>query len=1634
MFIDVFNPLINTQPGQYTVRYNYTPIIGLQAPEVSRVIEVRDTKPPVITLEGETYVKLEVGETWTDPGYSAVDVGTGSIPVLSDELLIPNQMQLTVYTAAAGGDALLNLDQNGGIMALEPAATHPFDTGPGNRGSDFNNSGEMGSPQGDQFQVLLKGKFFAPVKGGYQLAIIDRDDRVSMWVDLDQDEIFELDGDKGYELVVAINQGGWQGFLLEPGVYDFAVTFREGSGGERFEVRYGMPRGTVPFQNQRIRPVAGKQLGLWATPRDASTVDTSQAGTYTITYSARDITGNLSTATRTVVVVDDASLPFIALKGDISITHELGAAFTDPGAKVTEGETEVEANLQASVVLDVTKLGVQTLTYEYTNATTVTRTVEVIDTTAPVPTLVEHPTYGGTDTVKLLAKQEWVDPGVTIADEDGTAWFVSSRDYIPNRLLHAGFNSGGSIDFNNNGSLLSMTPSLTRFFTHGPGNRGFDFTSDQDFQRAGIGITSNDNYRSYALGYFHARVDGDYTFNIDQSDDDVTVWIDIDGNGIFQDPNVERIVYDASQNIVPLFAGFYKIILGHREGGGGSRARVRIQTPENAGPSEALTTVKPTDPMQNGLWLTEGEGPIDTTFPGTHTITYYVMDQSGNLSTITRTVVVEPDPDAPILTLVGDAEIQHEQGTDYTDLGVTIKNAAGDDLDPTPLSTTITQGGQVVAEPDTSIAGEVTYLYEYDDGNKTAIPLTRTVTIADTIAPNLTLNGESSVTIPPGFPYLDPGVTFDDSADPHPEIFVIGDKIEFFYSGTLLDGMVSSWNFEEADGNEVLDLTGENHLTFTGTPLRVDTIHGRGLAFNSNGTAEAPHSDSLDLTEAVSISAWFKPTSAHAAWDKVLVKSRGTIYPYGFSFNDKNQFTFILSTDTGIFTAADVLPPLNEWTHALGTWDGTDAKIYINGALQQDSKAVPAPLHSNTENFAIGGRNHNTNRFRGHIDSVAVWNRALTEEEAKQLDQSFRVKILTEGEYQITYTATDDAGNSSQVSRTIIVKTDPTIPILHLVGEKEMNHEAGDAFEDPGATSTDSRDNPLDESQVTVEGSVDHAQLGTYVLTYNFTNDDGKNAVPIQRRVTVVDTSPPTITLVEGTEYRVDVGTPEFVDPGYTVTDNLDPTEELIVDVKLLSVSGKEPVAHWDFNQTQGTTLKELLNGLDGNLAGFTAPDEEIWVTGKYGNALKFNGVSSYIQIPNPTLLDLEKFTISVWINTDDYVRNMLIFEKARDNTVNSQFNLFVEDPHLIFRLNDGVGGFVDRKPFTEDLFEVDTWHHLAVTYDGSMQKIYVDGNLVDQFQQDITIPTDSTTGHAYIGALAPGAGYHFQGLIDDLKIYDEAVVEDQIKEIQKPTGIDTSKPTESPYIIEYTSTDSNGNTAIIQRKVIVSGDKNPPAITLHGDLEYHVETGMDYVDPGYIAIDPEDGNLTLLVTFGDSLDNLDTSTPGEYNITYDVMDLSFNKAEQKTRKVIVSTTDPLQLWKNTHYDGLSTEQQKDDADPDLDGIKNLLEYALGGDPKAFDRSSALPSTDTSGAKLTIQFLRVKPTTDSKIEYLVELSSNLNDPNSWSDATVTVNKATDQSSVPTDLSDKYELYEATANTPIADEASGQQFIKITVTR
>lgn len=156
-------------------------------------------------------------------------------------------------------------------------------------------------------------------------------------------------------------------------------------------------------------------------PGGATSVDTSVAGTYTVTYTATDGT-HTSTGTRTVIVgtfppdeVDQPGTadvpPTLVLNGDAQITLECGSAYTDPGATATVCGSPVPVSVTGAA--NPNAPGVYTVTYSATAngfTTEATRIVTVQDTVAPVITL------NGANPMQVGFGTTFTDPGATASD------------------------------------------------------------------------------------------------------------------------------------------------------------------------------------------------------------------------------------------------------------------------------------------------------------------------------------------------------------------------------------------------------------------------------------------------------------------------------------------------------------------------------------------------------------------------------------------------------------------------------------------------------------------------------------------------------------------------------------------------------------------------------------------------------------------------------------------------------------------------------------------------------------------------------------------------------------------------------------------------------------------------------------------------------------------------------------------------------------------------------------------------------------------------------------------------------------------------------------------------------------------
>jgi hypothetical protein len=150
------------------------------------------------------------------------------------------------------------------------------------------------------------------------------------------------------------------------------------------------------------------------------------------------------------------------------------------------------------------------------------------------------------------------------------------------------------------------------------------------------------------------------------------------------------------------------------------------------------------------------------------------------------------------------------------------------------------------------------------------------------------------------------------------------------------------------------------------------------------------------------------------------------------------------------------------------------------------------------------------------------------------------VDVNTVGTYTVTYIVSDAAGNAaSQVSRTVNITPDVTIPIITLLGESEVSLELGSTYTDAGATAVDNIDGDI-TSNIAVVSTVDVNTVGTYTVTYNVSDAAGNAASQVSRTVNITpDVTIPVITLLGETEISLELGS-IYTDAGATAIDNID--------------------------------------------------------------------------------------------------------------------------------------------------------------------------------------------------------------------------------------------------------------------------------------------------------------------------------------------------------------------------------------------------------------------------------------------------------------------------------------------------------------
>ena len=196
-------------------------------------------------------------------------------------------------------------------------------------------------------------------------------------------------------------------------------------------------------------------------------------------------------------------------------------------------------------------------------------------------------------------------------------------------------------------------------------------------------------------------------------------------------------------------------------------------------------------------------------------------------------------------------------------------------------------------------------------------------------------------------------------------------------------------------------------------------------------------------------------------------------------------------------------------------------------------------------------------------------------------------------------------------------------------------------------------------------------------------------------------------------------------------------------------------VAAYNFDAGTGTSLADLAGTNTGTITKAT------WAAnGHSGKALLFNGVDSWVTVSDAASLDLSTgMTLEAWVyptTAQSGWTNIIMKEQATASVYYLSANSDINVP-----VGGAFVGGAERALAAKSTLPLNTWTHLATTYDGVTQKFYVNGVLVSSRAQTGAI--QASTGALRIGGDSIW-GEYFKGMIDDVRIYNRAA---SISEIQ---------------------------------------------------------------------------------------------------------------------------------------------------------------------------------------------------------------------------------------------------------------------------
>ena len=213
------------------------------------------------------------------------------------------------------------------------------------------------------------------------------------------------------------------------------------------------------------------------------------------------------------------------------------------------------------------------------------------------------------------------------------------------------------------------------------------------------------------------------------------------------------------------------------------------------------------------------------------------------------------------------------------------------------------------------------------------------------------------------------------------------------------------------------------------------------------------------------------------------------------------------------------------------------------------------------------------------------------------------------------------------------------------------------------------------------------------------------------------------------------------------------------------AVNLESAVAIWLFDEEDDEVIVDSSgNGNDGTLMNGTK-----WVNdGKFGGALQFDGMDDHVEVPASESLEMGEsdLTLSFWFKTSSSEFQRPLTKGAVD-TAREGYASFMRDDVLCAQLSDGKA----RQHIPGKIKVTDgAWHFGTIVWErNATTRIYVDGQLdVEQATSYQGEEITKETVPVIMGKKSIDSAQYFDGLLDEIAIFKEALTEDEIESVMQ--------------------------------------------------------------------------------------------------------------------------------------------------------------------------------------------------------------------------------------------------------------------------